>query len=439
MNWIGYHRLSEQCASAAEACLREGKAEEARRHYAQSAEAEERALGELDPSKTKTYGITAVSTASLYFKARRLADAERVASASMKFDQLPYFARHQLEHLVQLLHLVQVVWAEDARQIADRRYTPGEIIVSVDGGDVVPGGAPLHPVLDKIKTLGSFVHRAAEFMNGTAYRRNGAPSKSIQDAYRPWIFNAPPGSFQIAVAMHESHDNALQARDEGVTGCFFKVLRLSCTGSDEAFAEAVPSLEYRGAFMKLARDLAPSGRVFEILKVRRAADESQTIVLDPDVRQHISARIRRLGDSSDASYGGTLRAVHLDQDWLEVDSIRVHGIRGRIDNAIGPMINKPVTVRVVTKGGKHRFVSIDRQGWCCFTMARDRSPGPRRCAKLTPDFTQRSALLAGCRPPDPAVPSLRSPLASIQSPRRVGGETRTCPARPGCRRRPAHA
>lgn len=361
MAWIEHHRLSEQFASEAEACLREGRAGEARKHYAQSAEAEERALGELDLSKTKTYGITAVSAASLYFKARRLADAERVAIAGMGFDQLPRFARHQLRQLA------QVVWAEDVRQRADRSFAPGEIIVSVGGGDVVPGGAPLHPVLDTVKTLGSFFHRTAEFVNGTAFRRHGPPSKSIQDAYRPWIFNAPPGSFQVAIAMQESHDKTIQARDEGVTDCFLDVLRLSCMSSDETFAKAVPSSEYRGAFLKLARDLAPGGRAFETLKVS-AAGESRAIVLDPDVRQHINARIRRLAKGSrSTSYGtyrGILRAVHLDRDWLEVvvgyQSIRVHGVRRQVDDTIGPMVNKPVTVSVETvSGGKHRLVSIE--------------------------------------------------------------------------------
>ena len=361
MAWIEHHRLSEQCASEAEACLREGRAEEARRHYAQSAEAEERALGELDLSKTKTYGITAVSAASLYFKARRLADAERIAIASMRFDQLPGFARNQLRGLV------QVVWAEDARQSTKLRFAPGEIIVSLDGGDVVSGGAPLHPVLDKVKTLGSFFHRTAEFITDTAFRTHGPPSKSIQEAYRPWIFNAPPGSFQIAVAMQGSQDNAPQARDEGVTDCFLNVLRLVCTGSGETFAKAVPSAEYRRAFLKLAKDLAPSGRVFETVRVR-AAGEPRAIVLDPGVRQHIDARIKRLTKSSRGTsygtYGGILRAVHLDHDWLEVvarhQSIRVHGIRGQIDDEIGPMINKPVTVHVETSnGGKHRFVSVE--------------------------------------------------------------------------------
>ena len=110
-----------------------------------------------------------MSAASLYFKARRLADAERIAIASMGFDRLPSFARQQLRDIV------QVVWVENVRQGADLPFAPREIIVSVDGGDVVSGGAPLHPVLDKVKTLGSFVHRTAEFMNDTAYRTTAVP------------------------------------------------------------------------------------------------------------------------------------------------------------------------------------------------------------------------------------------------------------------------
>ena len=190
MTWIEHHRLSEQCASQAEACLREGRAEEARGHYARSAEAEERALGELDLSKTKTYGITAVSAASLYYKARRLADAERIAIASMGFDRLPPFARQQLRDIV------QVVWVENVRQIADPPFASGE-------------------------------------------------------------------------------ENSRQS----------------------------------------------------------------------------------------ASYCGTLRAVHLDKDWLVVDvrgqRVRIHGVREQVD-AIGRLINKLVTVHVATKGGKHRFVRIER-------------------------------------------------------------------------------
>ena len=107
MTWTEHHRTSELHASRAEQCVRLGKHEDAQALYALSAVAEERALGELDLSKARTYGITAVSAASLYFKAGQLDGAERIALESMAFDQLPAFARHQLRHIMQVICTVQ--------------------------------------------------------------------------------------------------------------------------------------------------------------------------------------------------------------------------------------------------------------------------------------------------------------------------------------------
>ena len=102
MTWVQHHRTSEAYASEAEACVRLGKHEDARALYASAAAAEGRALEELDLAKARTYGITAVSAASLYFKAGQLDCAERIATASMAFDPLPAFARRQLQHIMLL-------------------------------------------------------------------------------------------------------------------------------------------------------------------------------------------------------------------------------------------------------------------------------------------------------------------------------------------------
>ena len=106
MTWIEHHRVSEVCATQAEALLREGRCDEARQQYALAAEAEERALEAVDSTKPKTYGITAVSAASLHFKARQMEQAGRVAMRSMRSDQLPVFARHQLQSIL------RDVWAQ---------------------------------------------------------------------------------------------------------------------------------------------------------------------------------------------------------------------------------------------------------------------------------------------------------------------------------------
>ena len=108
MTWIQHHRESEDHASEAEACLRLGNREKARDLYALSARAEELALKKLHHSKVRTYGITAVSAASLYFKAGQLDCAERIATEGMAFDGLPAFARHQLRHIMQVVRAEQL-------------------------------------------------------------------------------------------------------------------------------------------------------------------------------------------------------------------------------------------------------------------------------------------------------------------------------------------
>ena len=100
MTWVQHHRESEDLASAAEMSLRLGNREKARDLYVLSARAEESALKKLHISQEKTYGITAVSAAALYFKAGQLDCAERIAKDSMAFNRLPEFARNQLRDIM---------------------------------------------------------------------------------------------------------------------------------------------------------------------------------------------------------------------------------------------------------------------------------------------------------------------------------------------------
>ena len=363
MTWIKHHRASEICASQAEVYLREGRREEARKQYALAAAAEEKALAALDLAKTRTYGITAVSAASLHFKARQTKEAERVALRSMRFDRLPAFAQHQLRHLL------QVVWAEETRQNTDLRFAPGQVLVSVNGGQVVTGGAPLAPVLGKVKTVESVLHRTVEFLSGTHHRKRGPPSKRIQEEYRAWLFQAPPASFQFAVAIQESGTGELLGPPKGevVADFFLDVLRLSCEGTGEDFAKAIPDPDYRETFLKLIRNLTPTGKVFDNLVIR-SADDTRAVSLNPETRQSLGKRIRKLHETSQPSsrpavYDGVLRAVHLDRDWLEVAvqsrNIRVDGVGEQVDDVVGPLVNKQVHVHVVTNGDKHNFVDIE--------------------------------------------------------------------------------
>lgn len=99
MTWTEHHRTSEHHASKAQTCARLDKHDDARVQYALAAVSEEKALLALDRSKSRTYGITAVSAASLYFKAGELDNARRIVTRNLALDWLPTFARRQLRDI----------------------------------------------------------------------------------------------------------------------------------------------------------------------------------------------------------------------------------------------------------------------------------------------------------------------------------------------------
>ena len=197
MAWLEHHRESERCAADAEVAYHRHERSRAQELYAKAAEAEKHALHCLNPSKIRTYGISAVSVVSLYFKAARLGDAEDMAHSMLASGFLPGFASDQLRNL---LHSI---WSEKAREQAGVQFAPGQVMVAVKGGEIVEGGAPLDLIIDKVKTVQSLFYRTTELMKGLPHRKRGGPVKKIQESCRPWLFQAVPGSYQFAVAVQE--------------------------------------------------------------------------------------------------------------------------------------------------------------------------------------------------------------------------------------------
>ena len=100
MTWLEHHSRSERFASEAEPASNRGSRALARELYAKAAEAEERALREVDPAKARTYGITAVSAVALYCKAGQDTAARTLSQRCLVSDALPGFARRQLDDLL---------------------------------------------------------------------------------------------------------------------------------------------------------------------------------------------------------------------------------------------------------------------------------------------------------------------------------------------------
>ena len=99
MSWVEHHKRSERLASEAQVALFKDRKAEALELYAQAADAEDKALADLDKSKVHTVGISAVSAASLHYKAGDLEKAGEVADEWLRWPALPDFARNQLRSL----------------------------------------------------------------------------------------------------------------------------------------------------------------------------------------------------------------------------------------------------------------------------------------------------------------------------------------------------
>ncbi len=369
MNWIECHQRSENLAAEAELAIRHGERSRGIALYAQAAEAEVQGLLVLDPIKTRTLGISAVSAVSLWYKARNYERAEAVAHHWLATRQLPEFATEQLKILL------QSIWSEAVRQRAGINFAPGQVIVAVKGGEVLTGGAPLNLIVEKVQVVQSLLYRTAELLRGLPHRKRGGPSQEIQESCRPWLFQTAPGSYQFAVAIQESAQPDLfkdEPQPKEIAQQLLGILRASIDDPEVALPELVPDKEYRSTFLKLTRNLAPTGKTFDQLEVR-SADEVHPITLIPSVRKVVGAAIRKatpkpgqIIEQHEETLHGVLRAVHLDEDWLEVtvgnEPIRVTKVGAAVDDVIGPLVNHFVVVQTIKdNNGQYMFCDIEAE------------------------------------------------------------------------------
>lgn len=375
MNWAKYHSESEELASQAEAALKHGKLEEAERFYNLAAEAEAHALSVLDHTKKRTLGITAVSAVSLYFKGKDFRKAEQIAYENLATNKLPSFAAEQLQTIL------QSTWNEKTFQKAGIEFVKGSVLVSVRGGLVVHGGAPLDLIHRKVDEVKNIFYRIIEMLLNRSFRRQGLPSSEIQEQFRPWLFQAAPGSYQFAIRVQKPSQTPLfpdgTPEIEEVTQKFFEVVEASAQDTHEKLEKIVPNSEYRESFLKLTRNLAPTGKSFERLEIKSATDiEAAPIVFLPESRKTINKTLRASKKKTDEVFelkeeqlSGILRALHLDKDWIEINipemdqkAVRIFQTGDVIDDIVGPMVNQRVLVDVFVKpDGTYLFRDIQSE------------------------------------------------------------------------------
>jgi len=366
MTWAELHTESERIAMEAQLALKAHNTGIAHDLYRQAAEIERRALDILDVSKVRTRGITAVSAVALWFKAGEYIQAEQLAHSMLADPHIPDFAREDMRNLV------QAIWTESSKQKAGVSFVPGQVMVSVKGGEVVTGGAPLDLIVDKIQTIQSMFYRTIEFVNGVSHRRKGRPAKELQESCRAWLFQSVPGSYQFSVAIQKPVQPDFfkeYIEPERIAHHFLEFVSASAGDDTAELERLVPDENYRSTFLKLARNLSPTGKTFDRIEFR-ASGEAHPVTLSVESRGCINQQLRKksticsTADEVREELRGILRAVHLDKDWLYilVDGVpkQIFGLQEAVDDVIGPMVNRSVIVQAVRVAqNKLRFVDIE--------------------------------------------------------------------------------
>lgn len=376
MSWSEHHSRSEGYASQAEAAFKRGDPVDARSLYQLAAEEEVLALEQLDPSKVRTLGITAVSAASLWFKAHDLEQAELVAHKWLARDLLPDFAIEQLREIL------QAVWNERVYQEAGIEFIEGDVLVSVGGREVVTGGAPLDLILLKVDQVRNIFYRIIEMLMDLPLRRHGVPGHDIREQFRPWLLQARPGSYQFAVRVQKPPQISLfpdvTPKVQEVTHQFLRIVGATAEETHEELENLVPKPDYRETFLKLSRNLAPTDKSpFSRLEIKLATDtEARPITLSRESRQDINRTLRKTKKPPDTEIElkeeqitGVLRGLHLDKDWLEVafpgedrPNIRIGRTGDVIDDMVGPMVNQRVIIDVAVRpDGQYLFRDIQTE------------------------------------------------------------------------------
>jgi len=375
MSWSDHHLESERYASEAHTAFKDGRIDEARKLYKFAADSEVQALAEISPEKTRTLGITTVSAAALYYKGQVYETAEKLAYKYLAREDLPAFAAQQLQEI-----LISV-WNEKTLEKSGVSFAEGTVLVSIKGGMVVYGGAPLDLIHRKVDEVKNTFYRVVEMLLDRPFRRKGSPDPEIQQQFRPWLFQAAPSSYQFAVRVQKPPqlplfpENMPQINE--LVNKFFQILEATAKESHENFKEIVPDDDYRESFLKLTRNLAPTGKSFERLEIKSATDpEALPVYFVPESRKSINKTLRKgkKRTETEREYReehlyGILRGLHLDRDWIEIhipergpDPVRIYQAGDIIDDIVGPMVNQSVIVDVLVKpDGKYIFRDIQSE------------------------------------------------------------------------------
>ena len=344
--------------------MRLGRLEEAAKLYRAAAEAERAALTLIPLSRPRTRGLLAISEVSLLEAANDLTEAERRAHEILALGGLPDFAHDELLGLA-----LRIRYSKRADSNS-WRLSDESLIVAIKGDGIRVGGfAPLDLIQSKMQQIQNYIMRVAEMVSGSSFRSKGGPKPELTEAFRPMIGPSMPGSYSFAVRVESPAQIRLplfadkNTDPSQITSKSFAILAALGSAELDQFESEVEDDRYQGIFLRMVRNLAPTGQGISEIKVSRKHD-FDTVSLKSSSRSPLSKRInaRRSIRSPETEYEGVLRALHLDREWIllvqnEIEVRLSTDPKWVFDDVVGPMVNR--RVRVLGRLRNRKFFATD--------------------------------------------------------------------------------
>jgi hypothetical protein len=251
-----------------------------------------------------------------------------------------------------------------------RRYTGENITLSLRGGEIGAGTGPLDLVLEKATGFRSLLYRMAEWVGRYPLRRQGPPPKDLYDLVQARATEPAVGSYRLEIRLTEPVQpnlfEPLRVQPADLSDRLFNFLECLTAGTFKDLEDLVPQSDYRKALLQLTRNIVPGGRrLREVGIYRTKNDRLQSIYLTDALPPRIREAIPKEESPSKErlSYRGTLRALHLDRNWLELaledaSHITCDTVPDMLDDVVGPMVNRHVLVTgpLRHKRGKSRLL-----------------------------------------------------------------------------------
>lgn len=347
-----YHYKAQELSTKAKDALSLGEVNKALKLFGEAAKNEFHALKDVPDDKIRTRSILAVSVASLYYKAQLLSEAEKVLFQLLGNEKLEIWAEQQLRELLQVVADEKLLFSDLAQ-----KYSGESITLSLRGGEIGSGTGPLDLILEKVSGFRSLLYRFAEWVGEYPLRHRGAPSKEITNMIQARATEPSFGSYSLEIRLTEPLQiemfNKKIIKPNDVADIMFQFLDNLTTGAEDQLQELVPDEDYRKAILQLTRNFTPTGkRIKEIGIYRKKAGKVQNIYLTeslPRVIKEVIPRKEKETEEKETKIRGTLRALHLDQNWLELhlpngESVKCSTVHDMLDDVVGPMVNREVIV-----------------------------------------------------------------------------------------------